>query len=1288
MKITFNDFSSSLRKAALFLAALFLAVLVLIFVQHLQVLTFDKPLGNNNRGYVLAAAITIGETNILSLDDSRNANLLVAQNTLLSQSATIQSLSFYITTAAGSLRLGIYDATGPGGGPGAKRAETASFTPVTGWNTTNVISPVSLPAGTYWLAYLPSSNTLAFRKNVTAGISGRYYSFIYGTMPVTFSTAPSTTSSHWSLYATLETVPDTTVPVISAVTSSSVTSSGATITWTTDESSDTQVEYGLTTAYGNSTILNTSPVTAHSQTISGLSASTLWHYRVKSKDSSGNLATSGDFTFTTTAPDTTAPVISAVTSSSITSSGATITWTTNEASDTQVEYGTTTSYGFSTALNTSLVAAHSANLTGLTASTLYHYRVKSKDASSNLATSGDFTFTTAVATVSSYNIGWNELLNTKIRAVCPPNNFGGTTYDFGFFCEWVTGAWGGAMADTMRDRLIIWGGGHNDYYGNEIYSLNLGANPITMTRLNDPSVPIADSSCPETMADGKPNSRHTYGGLAYVQHADRMYAHGGSRACAAGNTTSATWTLNLSTLQWTRMDPTNGPTQASVFNNVVLSDYDPNTRLVFATDTSKFWSYNYDTNTYALLNGFESVPFESNGVIDPVKKLFIFFGTEFGNSGAFVKAISIAPGSNYAVQDWSAQASTGGCGALMSARYPGLSYDPILDRIVGWPNSGNTVYLFNPDTKTCTSQTFAGGPINSSEFNGTFGRLRYIPSLNAHVLVNDIDNNAYILKLTSGSGATPPPPDTTAPVISAVTSSSVTSSGATITWTTDESSDTQVEYGLTTAYGNSTILNTSAVTAHSQTISGLSASTLWHYRVKSKDSSGNLATSGDFTFTTTTPDTTAPSVPTNLTATVISSSQINLSWTASTDNVGVTGYRIFRNGIQAGTSVTTSYNDTGLTPSTAYSYTVSAFDAAGNVSGQSTMVGATTLSLPASGYSFSRVITIDHLKVPNTDQANFPVLVSGTYNYLATVPNGGKAQNSNGHDIVFATDSTCLTLLNWEMETYNSATGVVNAWVKIPNVSHLSDTTFAVCYGNPAISSFQGNVAETWNAGYTGVWHLSNGATLNAVNSVNGVSGTISGSVATSGRIDGAASFDGAGDSIRTDVTLNNSARSYEFWALRTSEGENGLGRYFEKQTGGANAELLYNNVYNGDALYYSRFFSNGQAEWAVAPPSAGVFHHIVVTYDSSLASNDPIFYVDGAAKPLIINFNASGIASVNADAYVIGNRIPTNNRSWHGKFDEVRIVNSVLSADWVQTEYNNQSSPSTFYSVGIEQIK
>ncbi|MBX4205007.1 MAG: hypothetical protein KW788_02330 [Candidatus Doudnabacteria bacterium] len=96
-------------------------------------------------------------------------------------------------------------------------------------------------------------------------------------------------------------------------------------------------------------------------------------------------------------------------------------------------------------------------------------------------------------------------------------------------------------------------------------------------------------------------------------------------------------------------------------------------------------------------------------------------------------------------------------------------------------------------------------------------------------------------------------------------------------------------------------------------------------------------------------DTTPPSVPAGLAASVISASQINLSWSTSTDNVGVTGYRVYRGGIQIAAPTTTSYSDTGLTASTLYSYTVAAVDAAGNVSSPSSSVSATTQGTPVVG---------------------------------------------------------------------------------------------------------------------------------------------------------------------------------------------------------------------------------------------------------------------------------------------------------------------------------------------------
>ena len=106
-------------------------------------------------------------------------------------------------------------------------------------------------------------------------------------------------------------------------------------------------------------------------------------------------------------------------------------------------------------------------------------------------------------------------------------------------------------------------------------------------------------------------------------------------------------------------------------------------------------------------------------------------------------SISPEPIPTYAVQDWTSQLS--GCSG-MSGNWPGVAYDSVLDRIVEWPGSGNTVYLFDSVTKTCVPQTFAGGPQAGSGINnGTFGRFRYFPELNAYVIVNDPELDAQAL---------------------------------------------------------------------------------------------------------------------------------------------------------------------------------------------------------------------------------------------------------------------------------------------------------------------------------------------------------------------------------------------------------------------------------------------------------------------------------------------------------------------------------------------------------------
>ena len=190
---------------------------------------------------------------------------------------------------------------------------------------------------------------------------------------------------------------DVTSPTVSSVAVSNITASGATITWITNEPADSQIVYGATSAYGSTTTLDSTLVTSHSVTLTGLSASTLYNIAVRSKDASVNLTVSPNVAFTTSVPaDTTGPILSAI-SAVVGTSTADVQWTTNENANSKVYYGTANPLvlgSATTLLNASLLTAHSLALSGLSTSTTYYYVVESTDGASNVSTSSQQSFTT------------------------------------------------------------------------------------------------------------------------------------------------------------------------------------------------------------------------------------------------------------------------------------------------------------------------------------------------------------------------------------------------------------------------------------------------------------------------------------------------------------------------------------------------------------------------------------------------------------------------------------------------------------------------------------------------------------------------------------------------------------------------------------------------------------------------------------------------------------------------------------------------------------------------------
>src|SRR5213078_733107 len=188
---------------------------------------------------------------------------------------------------------------------------------------------------------------------------------------------------------------------------------------------------------------------------------------------------------------------------------------------------------------------------------------------------------------------------------------------------------------------------------------------------------------------------------------------------------------------------------------------------------------------------------------------------------------------------------------------------------------------------------------------------------------------------TNNGAGTTPSVDTTRPSTpTGLTGAVAGSSGANLSWSASTDNVGVTGY---TVRRNGVQVATLATTSFADT--GLSAATTYSYTVAARDAAGNISPDST-SVSITIADTTPPTTPTGLMVAATGSFGANLSWSASTDNVGVTGYIVRRNGVQVATPATTGFADTGLSVGS-YSYTVAARDAAGNVSANSASVSIT-----------------------------------------------------------------------------------------------------------------------------------------------------------------------------------------------------------------------------------------------------------------------------------------------------------------------------------------------------------
>ncbi|HEY6644125.1 fibronectin type III domain-containing protein [Povalibacter sp.] len=213
------------------------------------------------------------------------------------------------------------------------------------------------------------------------------------------------------------------------------------------------------------------------------------------------------------------------------------------------------------------------------------------------------------------------------------------------------------------------------------------------------------------------------------------------------------------------------------------------------------------------------------------------------------------------------------------------------------------------------------------------GRLVQVEgSANGSAVTYTYDAAGNRIQTTSKSESIPP----AVPI--GLTATAVSPTQINLSWSaaTDNGGAGVVGYRV---YRNGSQIGTTSSTSYAD--ASLVNATTYTYQVAAYDAAGNQSAQSA-SASATTPDGTPPSVPANLTGSAASGTQINLSWSASTDNVGVAGYRLYRGGAHIASSAGTAYSDTTVVSGGSYSYTVAAYDAAGNLSGQSAARNVTT----------------------------------------------------------------------------------------------------------------------------------------------------------------------------------------------------------------------------------------------------------------------------------------------------------------------------------------------------------
>ncbi|NOU98474.1 fibronectin type III domain-containing protein [Paenibacillus planticolens] len=349
------------------------------------------------------------------------------------------------------------------------------------------------------------------------------------------------------------------------------------------------------------------------------------------------------------------------------------------------------------------------------------------------------------------------------------------------------------------------------------------------------------------------------------------------------------------------------------------------------------------------------------------------------------------------------------------------------------------------------------GTVTGTVYNvtGLTQATQYTFTVKAKDAANNIASGASVTATTAAQ-----PADTTPPAnVTGLTSSNLTSTGVTLSWTASVSSDIK-DYNV---YNGSTLIAT--VTGVTYNVTGLTASTSYTFTVKARDTANNEASGTQINVTTAAPaDTTAPTNVTNLTTSGLTQTGVTLNWGAATDNVAVTGYDIYNGATFITTVNALTYNVTGLTASTQYTFTVKARDAAGNVSsGTSATVTTLAVALPnpvtgltvgtitSSSVQLTWTANADHYEVSySTDGTSYTVAnanvkgtsftitglnVSTTYTIKVAALDASNNRSTGNPTITAKTASSGIDVTGVNGPSYLSLNSAALDFIRIPSIT-------------------------------------------------------------------------------------------------------------------------------------------------------------------------------------------------------------------------------------------------------------